>query len=58
MMDAQRLVLCFNEEKWLKACKRHGSEWSECYIDELIVNAGRKKFHNEEGVKKWVDIRN
>jgi len=55
MMDAQRLVLCFNEEKWLKACKRHGSEWSECYIDELIVNAGRKKFHNEEGVKKWVN---
>ena len=55
MMDAKRLVLCFNEEKWLKACKRHGSEWTECYIDELIVNAGRKKFHNEDGVKKWID---
>ena len=55
MMDAKRLVLCFNEEKWLKACKRHGSEWSECYIDELIVNAGKKKFHNEDGVKKWID---
>ena len=55
MMDAHRLVLCFNEEKWLKACKRHGSEWAECYIDELIVNAGATKFHNEDGVKKWVN---
>ena len=51
MMDTQRLILCFNEEKWLKVCKRHGSEWTECYIDELILNAGRKKFKDEDGVK-------
>lgn len=55
MMDTQRLILCFNEEKWLKVCKRHGSEWAECYIDELIVSAGKKKFKNEDGVKKWID---
>ena len=55
MMDTQRLILCFNEEKWLKVCKRHGSEWTECYIDELILIAGRKKFKDEDGVKKWID---
>ena len=55
MMDTQRLILCFNEEKWLKVCKRHGSEWTECYIDKLIINAGRKKFKDENGVREWID---
>ena len=36
MMDNTRLVMCFNEEKWLKVCKRHNNEWTECYMDKLI----------------------
>ena len=55
MMDPMRLVLCFNEEKWLKVCKRRGNEYIQCYIDELILDSRRRVFANEEKVYNWID---
>ena len=55
MMDNTRLVMCFNEEKWLKICKRHNNEWAGCYMDKLIVNSARKKFTNETKVIEWIN---
>ena len=55
MMDPMRLVLCFNEEKWLKVCKRRDNEYIQCYIDELILDSRRRVFANEEKVYNWID---
>ena len=55
MIDPMRLVLCFNEEKWLKVCKRRDNEYTHCYIDELILDSRRKTFDNEEKIYKWID---
>ena len=30
MIDPTNLILCFNEEKWLKASKRHGNTYTDC----------------------------
>ena len=57
MIDPMRLVLCFNEEKWLKVCKRGNNEYTHCYIDELIVDSQKKVFDNEEKVYNWIDQR-
>ena len=57
MIDPMRLVLCFNEEKWLKVCKRGNNEYTHCYIDELIVDSRRRVFANEEKVYSWIDKR-
>jgi len=57
MIDPMRLVLCFNEEKWLKVCKRGNNEYTNCYIDELIVDSQKKVFDNEEKVYNWIDQR-
>ena len=57
MIDPMRLVLCFNEEKWLKVCKRGNNEYTNCYIDELIVDSRKKVFDNEEKVYNWIDQR-
>ena len=53
MMDTTRLVLCFNEEKWLKVCKRRDNDYIQCYIDELILDSRRRVFANEE---KWLKV--
>ena len=55
MLDPMRLVLCFNEEKWLKVCKRGDNEYTGCYIDELILNSRRRVFDNEEKIYNWVN---
>ena len=55
MMDPMRLVLCFNEEKWLKVCKRRDNDYIQCYIDELILDSRRRVFANEEKVYNWID---
>ena len=55
MIDPTTLVLCFNEEKWLKMCKRHGNEYADCHIDELIVNKPRRPFMNEDKALKWIE---
>jgi hypothetical protein len=55
MIDPMRLVLCFNEEKWLKVCKRGNNEYTHCYIDELIVDSQKRVFANEEKVYNWID---
>ena len=57
MIDPMRLVLCFNEEKWLKACNRRRNTYTGCYIDELIIDSRRKLFDNEEKVYEWIDKR-
>jgi len=57
MIDPMRLVLCFNEEKWLKVCKRGNNEYTNCYIDELIVDSQKKVFDNEHKVYNWIDQR-
>jgi len=57
MIDPMRLVLCFNEEKWLRACNRQRNTYTGCYIDELIVDSRRKMFDNEEKVYEWIDKR-
>ena len=55
MLDPMRLVLCFNEEKWLKVCKRNDNEYTGCYIDALILNARSRVFDNEEKIYNWID---
>ena len=55
MMDTTRLVLCFNEEKWLKVCKRNDNEYTGCYIDTLILDARSRVFDNEEKIYNWID---
>ena len=55
MIDPMLLVLCFNEEKWLKVCKRGNNEYTHCYIDELIVDSQKRVFANEEKVYNWID---
>ena len=54
MLDLSRLVLCFNEEKWLKLCSRMDNEYAECHIDRLIVDRGKRKFADENKAFKWV----
>ena len=54
MLDLSRLVLCFNEEKWLKLCSRMDNEYAECHIDRLILNRGKRKFADEKKAFKWV----
>tara|TARA_R110002096_G_scaffold10342_2_gene40076 strand:+ start:2493 stop:3227 length:735 start_codon:yes stop_codon:yes gene_type:complete len=54
MLDVDRLVLSFNEEKWLKLCKRSGNSYTSCYIDNLICDAGRKVFKDEPTRDAWV----
>ena len=56
MMDPLRLILCFNEEKWLKVCKRRDNDYTHCYIDELILDARRRLFANEEKIYSWIEI--
>ena len=55
MINPTNLILCFNEEKWLKVCKRHGNEYTDCQIDELIINKPRKPFADEEKALNWID---
>ena len=55
MLDLSRLVLCFNEEKWLKLCNRMDNEYAECHIDRLIVGRGKRKFTDENKAFKWVE---
>ena len=55
MLDLMRLVLCFNEEKWLKVCKRNDNEYTGCYIDTLILDARSRVFDNEEKIYNWID---
>ena len=57
MIDPMRLVLCFNEEKWLKVCKRGDNDYTHCYINELILDARRRVFDNEEKIYNWIDKR-
>ena len=54
MLDLSRLVLCFNEEKWLKLCSRTDNEYAECHIDRLILDRGKRKFADENKAFKWV----
>ena len=54
MLDVDRLVLSFNEEKWLKLCKRSGNSYTSCYIDNLICDAARKVFKDEPTRDAWV----
>ena len=54
MLDLTRLVLCFNEEKWLKLCDRMDNEYAECLIDRLILDRGKRKFSTEDKAFKWV----
>ena len=53
MLSQERLILAFNEEKWLKVCKRVGNDYTNCYMDELICDAPRKQFHSEDARDKW-----
>ena len=55
MIDPTNLILCFNEEKWLKVCKRHGNSYTDCYIDELIVRKPRRNFANEDKALSWIE---
>ena len=55
MIDPTTLVLCFNEEKWLKVCKRHGNEYTDCHIDELLTSKPRKPFTDETKALSWID---
>ena len=54
MLDIDRLVLSFNEEKWLKLCKRVNNSYTGCYIDNLICEAGKKVFKTEAIRDQWV----
>ena len=54
MLSQERLILAFNEEKWLKVCKRVGNDYTNCYMDELICDAPRKQFNSEDARDKWV----
>jgi Fe-S cluster biosynthesis and repair protein YggX len=54
MLDIDRLVLAFNEEKWLKLCKRVNNSYTGCYIDNLICEAGKKVFKDESTRDAWV----
>ena len=54
MLDIDRLVLSFNEEKWLKLCKRVNNSYTGCYIDSLICEAGKKVFKTEAIRDQWV----
>ena len=54
MLDIDRLVLAFNEEKWLKLCKRVNNTYTGCYIDNLICDAGKKVFKDEATRDEWV----
>ena len=54
MLDSSRLVLCFNEEKWLKLCGRMDNEYAESHIDKLILDRGRRKFADEKKAFKWI----
>ena len=54
MLDVDRLVLSFNEEKWLKLCKRANNSYTSCYIDNLICDAARKVFKDEPTRDAWV----
>ena len=54
MLDIDRLVLSFNEEKWLKLCKRVNNSYTGCYIDGLICEAGKKVFKTEAIRDQWV----
>ena len=55
MINPTNLVLCFNEEKWLKVCKRHGNTYTDCYIDKLLVNKPRKSFDTEDKALHWIE---
>ena len=55
MIDPTNLILCFNEEKWLKVCKRHGNTYTDCYIDELIVRKPRRDFVDEDKALQWIE---
>ena len=57
MIDPMRLVLCFNEEKWLKVCQRQRNSYTNCYINELIIDSRRRMFDNEEKVYEWINKR-
>ena len=57
MMDPLRLILCFNEEKWLKICKREGNDYTECYMDDFIISSSRKRFVDDEQVYKWINTK-
>jgi|TARA_R110000824_G_scaffold401567_2_gene612940 hypothetical protein len=54
MIDKERLILSFNEEKWLRLCKRSNNYYAGCYIDELICDAPKSGFKDEEARNKWV----
>ena len=55
MLYQDRLILAFNEEKWLKVCKRHGNEYTDCHIDELLTSKPRKPFTDESKALSWID---
>ncbi len=55
MIDPTTLILCFNEEKWLKICKRQNNTYTDCYIDELIIHTPRKSFTDEDKALHWVE---
>ena len=57
MIDPTTLILCFNEEKWLDVCNRRGNTYTDCHMDGLIVNRGRKQFSNEKSVLSWIDTK-
>jgi hypothetical protein len=54
MLDIDHLVLAFNEEKWLKLCRRVNNSYTGCYIDNLICDAGKKVFKDEATRDEWV----
>ncbi len=55
MINPTNLILCFNEEKWLKICKRRGNEYTDCYMDELLVSKPRKSFSDEDKALHWIE---
>ena len=54
MLGIEPLILAFNEEKWLKLCKRVNNSYAGCYIDELICDAPKRGFKDEPARDKWV----
>ena len=55
MINPTNLILCFNEEKWLKICKRQGNTYTDCYMDELLVKKPRKNFIDEDKALHWIE---
>ena len=39
----------------MKICKRRGNEYTDCYMDELLVNKPRKSFSDEDKALHWIE---